>query len=39
MFETLPEGLTIVAIQYSLSYSLVMFASKTPGGKHYPNRL
>ena len=39
MFETPLEGLTVVATQYSLSYCLVMFASETPGGKHYPNRL
>ena len=39
MFETLLEGLTIVATQYSPSYCLVMFASKMPGGKHYLNRL
>ena len=39
MFETLPEGPTGVATQYSSSYCLVMFASEMPGGKQYPNRL
>ena len=38
MFETPPEGPTIVATQYSPSYCLVMFASEMPGGKHYSNR-
>ena len=39
MFETPPEGPTIVVTQYGPSYCLVMFASEMPGGKQYPNRL
>ena len=39
MFETPPEGPTVVATHYGPSHCLVMFASETPVANKYPNRL
>ena len=39
MFETPPEGPTIVATHYGLSHCLVMFAGETPVTNKYLNRL
>ena len=39
MFETPPEGPTVVATHYGPSHCLVMFASETPAANKYPNRL